>query len=110
MDEATEISQIAVPPPKGEERQPFAKRAELISSRQHVVFIDFKPKESAMRNDGRTSAQIRPIRFVPNFTKNPAGSVLVEVGHTMVLCTVKCPARCTSLASSSEIPTRLVNC
>ena len=41
-----------------------------------------------MRNDGRVATQIRPIRFVPNYTKNPAGSVLVEMGNTMVLCTV----------------------
>lgn len=45
-----------------------------------------------MRNDGRTSTQIRPLRFVPNFTRNPAGSVLVEVGDTMVLCTVSVQA------------------
>ena len=41
-----------------------------------------------MRADGRVSTQIRPIRFVPNFTKNPAGSVLIEMGGTVVLCTV----------------------
>ena len=41
-----------------------------------------------MRNDGRVSSQIRPMRFVTNFTKNPAGSVLVEMGGTVVLCNV----------------------
>ena len=41
-----------------------------------------------MRNDGRVATQLRPVRFVPNFTKNPAGSVLIEMGQTMVLCTV----------------------
>lgn len=41
-----------------------------------------------MRADGRVATQIRPIRFVTNFTKNPAGSVLVEMGNTTVLCNV----------------------
>lgn len=41
-----------------------------------------------MRSDGRSSIQTRPIRITPNFTKNPAGSVLIETGETRVLCTV----------------------
>lgn len=41
-----------------------------------------------MRADGRVSTQIRPINFITNFTKNPAGSVLVEMGKTTVLCNV----------------------
>ena len=41
-----------------------------------------------MRTDGRVSSQIRPLRFVTNFTKNPAGSVLIEMGKTVVLCNV----------------------
>ncbi len=41
-----------------------------------------------MRNDGRTSRQMRPIRFTPNFIKHPAGSVLVEFGETKVICNV----------------------
>ena len=35
-----------------------------------------------LRHDGRSSHQMRPIRFVPNFTKHAAGSVLVEYGDT----------------------------
>ncbi len=41
-----------------------------------------------MRKDDRTASQLRPFRFVPNFTKNADGSVLIECGNTMVLCTV----------------------
>ncbi len=41
-----------------------------------------------LRHDGRSSNQMRPIRFVPNFTKHAAGSVLVEYGDTKVICTV----------------------
>jgi len=41
-----------------------------------------------IRSDGRSSEQIRPLRFVPNFTKHADGSVLVEFGETRVLCTV----------------------
>ncbi|MCX6116489.1 MAG: ribonuclease PH, partial [Proteobacteria bacterium] len=42
----------------------------------------------AMRNDGRMSRQMRPIRFTPDFTKHATASVLVEFGETKVLCTV----------------------
>jgi ribonuclease PH len=41
-----------------------------------------------LRSDGRSSEQLRPIRFIPNFTENATGSVLVEFGGTKVLCTV----------------------
>lgn len=41
-----------------------------------------------MRHDGRSSIQLRPIRIVPDFTKNAAASVLIETGETRVLCTV----------------------
>ena len=39
-----------------------------------------------MRRDGRSNTQIRPLRFTPNYLKNPLGSVLVECGETIVLC------------------------
>ena len=41
-----------------------------------------------MRKDGRSSAQLRPVRFIPNYTSFADGSVLVETGETRVLCTV----------------------
>lgn len=41
-----------------------------------------------LRHDGRSSDQMRPLRFTPNFTKHATGSVLVEFGDTKVICTV----------------------
>ncbi|MEL7332045.1 MAG: ribonuclease PH [Cyanobacteria bacterium J06560_2] len=40
------------------------------------------------RPDGRSSDQLRPIRFERNFTAYAAGSVLAHCGNTRVLCTV----------------------
>ena len=39
------------------------------------------------RSFDRTASQLRPIRFTRKYTKHAEGSVLVEVGHTKVLCT-----------------------
>lgn len=41
-----------------------------------------------MREDGRLSNQMRPLRITPNFTKHSDGSVLIELGDTKVICTV----------------------
>ncbi|MCJ7738194.1 MAG: ribonuclease PH [Anaerolineae bacterium] len=41
-----------------------------------------------MRSDGRRADQIRPVRFTLDFVDYPEGSVLVEMGHTRVLCNV----------------------
>jgi ribonuclease PH len=41
-----------------------------------------------MRSDGRVPLELRPVRIVPDFTQNPLASVLVEMGRTLVLCTV----------------------
>lgn len=38
------------------------------------------------RIDGRRPDELRPIKISPNFTKFAEGSVLIEVGNTMVLC------------------------
>lgn len=40
-----------------------------------------------MRTDGRTAAQMRPLRITPNFIQAAEGSVLIEVGRTRVICT-----------------------
>ncbi len=40
------------------------------------------------RKDGRKFDELRPVRFTPRFTEVPAGSVLIEAGKTIVLCTV----------------------
>jgi len=39
------------------------------------------------RHDGRAADALRPVRITPNFLKHPAGSVLIEMGETRVLCT-----------------------
>ena len=39
------------------------------------------------RPSGRAPDELRPIRFTRRFTKHAEGSVLVEFGHTRVLCT-----------------------
>ena len=41
-----------------------------------------------MRRDGRAADQLREVKLLPNFTENPLGSVLSEIGRTRVLCTV----------------------
>ncbi|MCB0975352.1 MAG: ribonuclease PH [Actinobacteria bacterium] len=40
-----------------------------------------------MRNDGRRHSELRPVSFSRDFTEFSAGSVLVTVGRTRVLCT-----------------------
>lgn len=40
-----------------------------------------------MRIDGRHFDQIRNVKFTPHTTRYAEGSVLIEVGHTQVLCT-----------------------
>jgi ribonuclease PH len=39
------------------------------------------------RSFDRGPAQLRPVRLQRNFTRHAEGSVLVEIGHTQVLCT-----------------------
>ncbi len=38
------------------------------------------------RPNNRQNDEMRQVRFTPGFTKNPDGSVLVQTGDTMVLC------------------------
>jgi ribonuclease PH len=40
-----------------------------------------------MRHDGRSANQLRPLSFKRRYTRNAAGSVLVHMGRTVVLCT-----------------------
>jgi ribonuclease PH len=39
------------------------------------------------RADGRAPAQLRPARITRHYLKYPAGSVLIEMGETKVICT-----------------------
>lgn len=38
------------------------------------------------RAEGRSPEQMRPVRFTPGYVQVSEGSVLIEVGHTRVLC------------------------
>jgi ribonuclease PH len=38
------------------------------------------------RPANRAAGQLRPLRFFPNFVPTAEGSVLIELGHTRVLC------------------------
>ena len=40
-----------------------------------------------MRKDGRQNNELRPVKFIRDFTKNALGSVLVEFGDTKVFTT-----------------------
>jgi ribonuclease PH len=40
----------------------------------------------AVRTDGRSSDQLRPVRFTPGFAPNADGSVLIATGNTQVIC------------------------
>src|SRR5271166_4757198 len=40
-----------------------------------------------MRHDGRQPDELRPLKFRRHFTRQAAGSVLVQMGRTTVLCT-----------------------
>ena len=39
-----------------------------------------------MRNDGRKSDELRPVKMIPNFQMHAEGSVLITWGNTHVLC------------------------
>jgi len=39
------------------------------------------------RSDNRSPAQLRPVTITPDFITTAEGSVLIEVGHTRVICT-----------------------
>ncbi len=40
------------------------------------------------RADGRAPGELRPVSIEVGFVENPAGSALIRMGRTMVLCTV----------------------
>src|SRR5215467_6124356 len=40
-----------------------------------------------MRSEGRAHDQLRSVRMTPGFISQAEGSVLIEVGHTRVICT-----------------------
>ena len=46
-----------------------------------------------IRHDGREPDQLRPLTFTRDFTELAAGSVLIEMGRTRVLCTASVEER-----------------
>ena len=51
------------------------------------IMSDFMSTELQIpRGDGRTPRAPRPLRLTPHFVATAEGSVLIEVGHTRVLC------------------------
>lgn len=46
-----------------------------------------------MRSFDRSTSQLRPVRFQRAYTRHAEGSVLVEMGHTRVLCTASVEER-----------------
>lgn len=40
-----------------------------------------------MRIDGRSNTELRPVKLTRNYIVHPAGSVLIEMGLTKVICT-----------------------
>ncbi|MFO0982240.1 MAG: ribonuclease PH [Planctomycetota bacterium] len=53
-----------------------------------------------MRLDGRANNELRKVKITRRYTENPAGSVLIEMGKTIVLCTVM---------AEDGVPTFLLN-
>src|SRR6201996_4790433 len=43
-------------------------------------------KDELFRSGGRAASQARALRLTPGFVATAEGSVLIEVGHTRVLC------------------------
>ena len=44
------------------------------------------PPTPLFRLDARTANQLRPLTLTPGYVSTPEGSVLIECGHTRVLC------------------------
>lgn len=40
-----------------------------------------------LRFDGRKNDEIRPVKIIPDYIMHPAGSVLISMGNTKVICT-----------------------
>lgn len=48
---------------------------------------------TSKRADGRAVDELRPLKMTPHWIEQPAGSVLVEMGRTRVLCTASVEER-----------------
>ncbi len=56
-------------------------------SRNELPIIASMPADLVLaRGDGRAAAAPRPLRLTPHFVATAEGSILIETGHTRVLC------------------------
>lgn len=55
------------------------------------------------RTDGRAPAALRPLTITRHYTRHAEGSVLVEFGHTKVLCTASVEERVPPFLKGKEI-------
>lgn len=64
----------------------------LVCVCEHVVSVKIcydvscNKEEFRLRNDQRKPNQLRDMTIIPDFTKHPEGSVLIQVGDTKVIC------------------------
>src|SRR6202034_191145 len=49
--------------------------------------LSYCPAVMVIRRDGRQPDELRPVELVRDYTTSAAGSVLIRVGRTVVLCT-----------------------
>jgi ribonuclease PH len=64
----------------------------VVFFRYTLVFLTINIGETKMRPSQRAAGELRLINFTRHFTKNAEGSVLVEFGHTKIICTATvCP-------------------
>ncbi len=54
-----------------------------------------------MRSDNRPANELRPISITPNYLMHAEGSVLIEAGHTKVICTASVEDRVPSFLRGS---------
>ncbi|MBR2905778.1 MAG: ribonuclease PH [Lentisphaeria bacterium] len=62
------------------------------------------------RQDGRNNDQLRPVSITPSFLTHPAGSVLIDVGGTRVICAVSLEQGVPSWMRAQNVPGGWVTC
>ena len=58
----------------------------MASRLQLPIIASMSLENDLMRSDGRAANTARPLRLTPHFVATAEGSVLIEAGHTRVLC------------------------
>ena len=56
------------------------------------------------RSDGRAADQIREIKIIKDFQKNPLASVLIECGNTRVMCSVSLENKVPGWMKAQDVP------